>query len=171
MPCSTPPNAFSFETALQEGLPVNFIWLRDAAAIYGEQGIAPATATSAGCDLRACIEEDEAVIPAGKRLAVGSGIAIEPLVHWIAGFIYSRSGLGAVQGVTVSQGVGVIDPDYRGELVVNLLNTSGEERRIKKGDRIAQLVFHPIVRPRLQNVHQLGETVRGAGGFGHTGTR
>ena len=151
--------------------PVRIALLRDAAAIYGENGPTPATMHSAGFDLRACLEEEEAALPAGSRLAVGSGIAIEPVSAGVAGFIYSRSGLGAVQGLTVSQGVGVIDPDYRGEIVVSLLNTSGEERRIKRGDRIAQLIFQPFFRPLLHITDKLGETARGAGGFGHTGTR
>lgn len=152
-------------------LPVRIALLRDAAAIYGENGPAPATMNSAGFDLRACIEQEEALITPGARLAVGSGIAVEPLAAGVAGFVFSRSGLGAVQGLTVSQGVGVIDPDYRGEIVVSLLNTSGEERRIKRGDRIAQLVFQPFFRPLLEITDKLGETARGAGGFGHTGTR
>lgn len=170
-PKAEAPAIFPFDTALHTGMPVRFTWLRDAASIYGEQGMAPSTASSAGIDLRACIEEEEAVLAAGQRMPIGSGIAIEPLVHWVAGFVYSRSGLGAVQGLTVSQGVGVIDPDYRGEIVVSILNTSGEERRIKRGDRIAQLIFQPFVRAHLQAVDELGETARGAGGFGHTGTR
>ena len=163
--------AQAFDHTLRFGIPVRFIWLRDAASLYGENGIAPATSSSAGIDLRACTEEPETVFAPGSRFAIGSGIAIEPLFPWIAGFVYSRSGLGAVHGLTVSQGVGVIDPDYRGEIVVNLLNTSGEERRIKRGDRIAQLIFQPFARPRLENVKTLEETSRGAGGFGHTGSR
>ncbi len=153
------------------GLPVRIALLRDAATIYGQDGPAPATINSAGLDLRACLELEEAAIAPGARLAVGSGIAVEPMAPGVAGFVYSRSGLGAVQGLTVSQGVGVIDPDYRGEIVVSLLNTSGEERRIKRGDRVAQLIFQPFFRPLLEITDKLGETTRGAGGFGHTGTR
>jgi dUTP pyrophosphatase len=100
---------------------------------------------------------------------VPSGIAVEPLSPGIAGFVYSRSGLGAVHGLTVAQGVGVIDPDYRGEIRVFLLNTSGEERRLRRGERMAQLVFQAIVRMELEVAETLGETARGAGGFGHTG--
>ena len=96
---------------------VYILYLRDAAALYGE-GIAYATPDSAGMDLRACIEAESLVIEPGQRAPVPSGICIEPRVPGVAGFIYSRSGLGAVKGLTVAQGVGVIDADYRGELVV-----------------------------------------------------
>ena len=87
----------------------------------------------------------------------------------IAGFVYSRSGLGAMQGLTVAQGIGVIDPDYRGEITVVLLNTSNEERRLRRGDRIAQLVFQPALQVELEECETLGATGRGSGGFGHTG--
>ena len=76
---------------------------------------------------------------------------------------------GAMQGLTVAQGVGVIDPDYRGEITVVLLNTSGEERRLRRGDRIAQLVFQPALQVELEECETLGATGRGSGGFGHTG--
>ena len=92
----------------------------------------------------------------GGRLAIPSGIAVEPLTPGIAGFVYSRSGLGAMQGLTVAQGVGVIDPDYRGEITVVLLNTSGEERRLRRGDRIAQLVFQPALQVELEECETLG---------------
>ena len=108
-------------------------------------------------------------IPAGGRLAIPSGIAVEPLTPGIAGFVYSRSGLGAMQGLTVAQGVGVIDPDYRGEITVVLLNTANEERRLRRGDRIAQLVFQPALQVELEECETLGATGRGSGGFGHTG--
>ena len=127
---------------------VRIQYLRDSQAVYtanGAEGLRYATSGSVGLDLRACLEEDEAAIPAGGRLAIPSGIAVEPLTPGIAGFVYSRSGLGAMQGLTVAQGVGVIDPDYRGEITVVLLNTSGEERRLRRGDRIAQLVFLSLI--------------------------
>ncbi|WP_461211285.1 dUTP diphosphatase [Desulfocurvus sp. DL9XJH121] len=127
------------------------------------------TPASAGVDLRACLDRDEVEIPAGERLAVGTGIAMEIAEPGWAGFVYSRSGLGAKKGLTVSQGVGVIDPDYRGEIIVSLLNTSGERRRIQRGERIAQLVFMPVRQGTLVPVAELADTVRGAGGFGSTG--
>ena len=149
---------------------VRIQYLRDSQAVYtanGAEGLRYATSGSVGLDLRACLEEDEAAIPAG--LAIPSGVAVEPLTPGIAGFVYSRSGLGAMQGLTVAQGVGVIDPDYRGEITVVLLNTSNEERRLRRGDRIAQLVFQPALQVELEECETLGATGRGSGGFGHTG--
>lgn len=127
------------------------------------------TQDSAGVDLRACMDEEAIDIHPGERHAFPSGIAIEICQEEIAGFVFSRSGLGAKHGLTVSQGVGVIDPDYRGEIVVSLLNTGNETRTVKRGQRIAQLVFMPICRANLTPVEELTETVRGGGGFGHTG--
>ena len=134
-----------------------------------EQPPAYSTPHSAGVDLRACIDEDEVEIPAGARHAFGTGIAIEIAEPGWAAFVYSRSGLGTKKGLTVSQGVGVIDPDYRGEIIVSILNTSGERRRIQRGERIAQLVFMPVRQGTLVRVDELADTDRGAGGFGSTG--
>lgn len=131
--------------------------------------LAPATSQSAGFDLRACLDTAEAVIAPGQRLKVGTGIAVQPQAAGLAGFVYSRSGLGARDGLTVAQGVGVIDPDYTGEILVVLLNTSGQERRIANGERVAQLIFQPFIRPRWREVEELAPTKRGSGGFGHTG--
>lgn len=129
-----------------------------------------ATPGSAGMDLRADIEAAELTIAPGERAKIPTGIAIEIESPGVAGFIYSRSGLGAKHGLTVAQGVGVIDPDYRGELIVWLLNTSKEAKTITRHERIAQLVLAPVVRPIVTPVEELGETRRGDGGFGHTGT-
>lgn len=139
-------------------------------AVWREHPLAYATKDSAGLDLRACIDEPEIVVPAGGRVAVPAGLAIEIEQPGLAGFVFSRSGLGARDGLTVAQGVGVIDPDYRGEIVVWLLNTSGQERRIARGERIAQLLFLPYCTARLSFVDDLSATARGAGGFGHTGS-
>ena len=87
----------------------------------------------------------------------------------MAGFVYSRSGLGAKHGLTVAQGVGVIDPDYRGEIIVWLLNTSSKTIVLRQGDRMAQLVFLNYYQPVFGIADELGTTMRGAGGFGHTG--
>ncbi len=127
------------------------------------------TADSAGLDLRACIKEEEAVVEPGCRLAVPTGMAMEISEPGLAGFVFSRSGLGAKRGLTVAQGVGVIDPDYRGEIVVWLLNTSDEPHTVRRGQRIAQLVLLPYFRAGIIPVEELGETTRGGGGFGHTG--
>lgn len=149
---------------------INICFFRNASALYGERGITPATQESAGADLRACPETHEPLIIApGERRSIPTGIAIEPLTPGIAGFVYSRSGLGAVKGLTVAQGVGVIDPDYRGEILVFLLNTSAISHTVLPGERIAQLVFQPFARPLFHYVSDLGESGRGKGGFGHTG--
>lgn len=150
---------------------VRVVYERDAKELYEGKGLAYATPSSAGLDLRACFEtESEIRLGPGERARVPSGVRVEPLIPGVAGFVYSRSGLGAVQGLTVAQGTGVIDSDYRGEIVVFLLNTSGEERLIRRGDRVAQLVFQPVVRARIEETGQLGDTERGTGGFGHTGS-
>ena len=153
--------------------PVDIAFVRAGARELYSQGqddfLAPATSQSAGMDLRACLEAPEAVIPAGGRLKVCTGISVQPRAAGIAGFVYSRSGLGARDGITVAQGVGIIDPDYTGEILVFLLNTSGHERRIQNGERVAQLIFQPYVRPRWREVSELSATERGSGGFGHTG--
>lgn len=149
---------------------VNILYLRDARVLYGE-GLAYATPGSAGLDLRACFDGEELEIAPGARAVIPSGIAVEALISGVAGFVYSRSGLGAVKGLTVAQGVGVIDPDYRGELVVWLLNTSSDPIVVKRGDRVAQLVFQPFARLDPVEVQELSGTERGAGGFGHTGAK
>ncbi len=147
---------------------VLILYHRDAKQIY-ENAIKYATSGSVGLDLRACFEEDTVSIEASKRLAIPTGISIEILRNDTAGFVYSRSGLGAKTGLTVAQGVGVIDYDYRGEIIVYLLNTSEETQTITKGDRIAQLVFQDTYRLSTTTVESLSSTERGQGGFGHTG--
>jgi len=134
-------------------------------------GMEYSTPNSAGIDLRACIDTDFIEIKPGEKYAFPTGVAIEITVKGIAGFIYSRSGLGTKEGLTVSQGVGVIDPDYRGEIKVSLFNTSGEIRRIERGQRIAQLVFMPYYHASIIPCEELSSTERGSGGFGHTGKK
>ena len=159
-------------------IPVNLKFLRNANHFYGEKGPQPATEFSVGVDLRACFDDSnqtEITILPGERAKIGSGIAIEPLAKHeqnqppVAGFVYSRSGLGAKHGLVVAQGVGVIDPDYRGEIIIWLLNTSQNPFTIQQGERIAQLVFLNYFQPAFNIVTELGATQRGAGGFGHTG--
>lgn len=147
---------------------VRIQYMRDARDLYGG-GLAYATPGSAGLDLRACMEEEELWVQPGMRVGVPAGVAIEAPDADTAAFVYSRSGLGAVKGLTVAQGVGVIDPDYRGEICVWLLNTSPEPIRVRRGDRVAQLVFQPVRRPRPVAADTLSDTERGTGGFGHTG--
>lgn len=147
-------------------IPVNVKFLHK---VWKEHDLAYATEFSAGVDLRACIDTEELEIGPGEKAAIPAGLAIEILEPSIAAYVFSRSGLGTKDGLTVSQGVGVIDPDYRGEIKVFLLNTSGEPRRIRRGQRIAQMVFMPVFQGILTPVDELGITVRGAGGFGSTG--
>ncbi len=120
-----------------------------------------------GVDLRAL---ETVTIPAGGRHLFGLGIAIQPILPNTAGFIYSRSGLGS-KGLAVANGVGVIDPQYTGELKAMMHNTTSEDWTVQEGERICQLViqnyhaFHPVF------VEHLKETERGGGGFGSTGTK
>ena len=127
-----------------------------------------ATVGSAAMDLRACVEEAVVIAP-GARVVVPSGIAIAlPSSEYVA-LLFARSGLAAKGGVSLANGVGVIDSDYRGEIGVALLNTSDAPYTILPGDRIAQLMITPVVQPTLEVVEELPETDRGAGGFGSTG--
>ncbi|MCC8193374.1 MAG: dUTP diphosphatase [Deltaproteobacteria bacterium] len=150
---------------------VKILFLGDARSLYDSVGPAAATSGSAGFDLVAALPEDASIIeiPPGERVIVPTGIAVEPTMPGVAGFVYSRSGLGAAKGLTVAQGVGLIDPDYRGEILVYLLNTSTILHRLRRGDRVAQLVFQPFYPPVWEVCEKLGDTERGAGGFGHTG--
>ncbi len=150
---------------------VKILFLGDARELYGAVGPSAATSGSAGFDLVAALPDDapEIEVTPGERVIIPTGIAIEPLQAGVAGFVYSRSGLGAAKGLTVAQGVGLIDPDYRGEILVYLLNTSTMRHRLRRGDRVAQLVFQPYFPPQWEVCASLGETDRGGGGFGHTG--
>ncbi len=127
-----------------------------------------ATAGSAGMDLRACIDES-VTVPAGERRMIPTGLAIAlPGPEWVA-LLHARSGLAIKHGLAPANCVGVIDSDYRGEVVVGLLNSSGENYTVKPGERIAQLVIMPVTQAYISVVEELDETVRGEGGFGSTG--
>lgn len=127
-----------------------------------------ATPGSAAMDLYACLDED-VVLPAGARQLLPTGIAIAlPGADYVA-LICARSGLAARHGITMANGVGVIDSDYRGELRVALYNESDTDYTIHDGDRIAQLMVLPVVQPTLEMTAELDETERGTGGFGSTG--
>jgi len=126
-----------------------------------------ATAGSAGADLRAAVES-ELWIPAGGRRAVPTGfrIAIPP---GFEGEVRPRSGLALRHGVTLPNSPGTIDSDYRGELLVLLINLSSRPFRVRRGDRIAQLLVRPVATARFDEQATLVETDRGEGGFGSTG--
>ena len=127
-----------------------------------------ASAGAAAMDLHACL--DSAVtIPAGGRTVVPTGIAIAlPSADYVA-LVLARSGLGIKHGVVPSNCVGVIDSDYRGEVMVGLSNSGASDYTVRPGDRIAQLMVVPVVQARVTLVDELDETDRGAGGFGSTG--
>jgi len=127
-----------------------------------------ATAGSAGLDLPACLDEP-LVVPPGARVKIHTGIAIEIPGRHIVGLIFPRSGLAAKHGISLANAVGVIDSDYKGEIIVAIQNQSDMEYTITPGERIAQLVFLPVYEAVLEPVEELEETGRGAGGFGSTG--
>ena len=127
-----------------------------------------ATAGAAAADLFAVLDAPLTVPPMGRAL-VPTGVAIQlPGPEYVA-LVCSRSGMGTRHGITLSNSVGVIDSDYRGQLTVGLVNHGDVPYTIQPGDRIAQLMVLPILRPTLTVVEELDETERGAGGFGSTG--
>jgi dUTP pyrophosphatase len=128
-----------------------------------------ATAGSAGCDLRAAVRSELRVEP-GHRTLVPTGFAIALPEGWEAQ-VRPRSGLAIQHGLTVLNAPGTIDADYRGEIKVALVNLGDAAVVVARGDRIAQLVFAPVVKARWQVVDSLDETNRGAGGFGSSGRR
>ena len=126
------------------------------------------TSGSAGHDLRACISED-VILPAGGSLRLPTGIAIEMESADYVAIIAARSSMAAKYGVTMANGIGVIDSDYRGEISVLLYNHSQEDFVIHPGDRVAQLLLLPVDLPYSVEVEELSQTQRGEGGFGSTG--
>jgi deoxyuridine 5'-triphosphate nucleotidohydrolase len=130
----------------------------------------PAYATdgSAGADLTACIDAP-LTIPPGQGALVSTGIAVQIGDTSLAGLLFVRSGLSVKYGIGLSNGVGVIDSDYTGEIKVSLFNFSKAPYTIQPFDRIAQLVFTPVTLASFVLENELKETVRGEGGFGSTG--
>ena len=128
-----------------------------------------ATAGSAGYDLCACMDAPQTIEP-GERCVFPSGLAAE-IPAGTAGFVFTRSGLGIKKGIHVTNGVGVIDSDYRGEIQIGLHNLSTEPYTVQPGERIAQMIIMPYFEPVIEEVTSLTETDRGAGGFGSTGTK
>ncbi|MBO7303482.1 MAG: dUTP diphosphatase [Clostridia bacterium] len=122
---------------------------------------------SAGADLYAC-EGKEIIIEAGETKLIHTGIAME-IPNGYVGLIYARSGLAAKRGLAPANKVGVIDSDYRGEIMVALYNQSGTSQAIADGERIAQIVFTPYASAEFSVVDSLDDTDRGEGGFGSTG--
>lgn len=126
-----------------------------------------ATPGSAGLDLCACIDAP-LLLPARGHAVVPTGIAVG-LPEGTAGFVFARSGLGIKHGIALSNGVGVIDSDYTGEVCVGLINQFDEPYEIQPGERIAQLAVLPVLCPPAEAVDALAQTQRGEGGFGSTG--
>ena len=132
-----------------------------------------ATPGSAAVDLYACFDEDYLIVPAGKTILVPSGIAVNIKDPNVAAFILPRSGLGHKDGIVLGNLVGLIDSDYQGEIKISVWNRNAPgspEFVIKRGDRLAQLMFVPVVKPVFVPVEKFSfETSRGEGGFGSTG--
>ena len=128
-----------------------------------------ATPYAAGADLYADLRQPLTLVP-GQRAGIPTGIAVEPEESGYGIFLFARSGLACKQGLTLSNSVGVVDADYRGELVVWLTNLGNAPYTVTPGERIAQLVVLPVEYCEFIESETLSDTVRGAGGFGSTGT-
>ena len=127
-----------------------------------------ATKEAAGLDLRACIA-DVLILQPGDTQLISTGIAIHIANRDLAAMILPRSGLGHKHGIVLGNLVGLIDSDYQGPLMVSCWNRGKEAFTITPGDRIAQLIFVPVVHARFEVVDTFEQTERGEGGFGHSG--
>ena len=124
---------------------------------------------AAGADLYACIDESETIMPHETKL-IKTGLAMA-IPKGLVGLIFARSGLASKRGLAPANKVGVVDADYRGEVMVALHNHTNEPQTIESGERIAQMAFIPYVKGLFNVVDELSETLRGEGGFGSTGTK
>ena len=124
---------------------------------------------AAGADLYACLDAPVTVAP-HETVLVPTGLSLEIPVGW-AGLVYARSGLASKRDLAPANKVGVIDPDYRGEVMVSLHNHGTQPQTVEPGERIAQLVLTPYLTAQFFEADELSETVRGQGGFGSTGTK
>lgn len=142
--------------------PMNIKKLNDKARIptYGSE-------FAAGADLYACIENDITIEPA-QTVLIHTGLAMQ-IPEGLVGLIYARSGLASKKGLAPANKVGVIDSDYRGEIMVALHNHGTLPQTISDGERIAQIVFAPYYTAEFSIVDDLDDTTRGTGGFGSTG--
>ena len=125
---------------------------------------------AAGADLFACTEGETVEIAPHETKFIHTGIALEVPIGY-AGLIYARSGAACKRGLAPANKVGVVDSDYRGEVMVALHNHSTVEQKISAGERIAQLVVAPFLKATFTEAEELNETVRGEGGFGSTGRK
>jgi dUTP pyrophosphatase len=127
-----------------------------------------ATAGSAGLDLRACLDDDLILEP-GATILIPTGLAIHIDDPSLAAVLLPRSGLGHKHGIVLGNLVGLIDSDYQGQLFVSCWNRSQTAFTINVGERIAQMVFVPVIQVAFEQVDEFTSTERGTGGFGHTG--
>jgi len=127
-----------------------------------------ASEAAAGADLRACLDAPAEIAPA-ETVLIHTGLAVE-IPEGCAGLVFARSGLSMKRDLAPANKVGVVDSDYRGELMVALHNHGAETRTVEPGERIAQLVLVPVLRAAFEEAESLDATARGAGGFGSTGT-
>lgn len=127
-----------------------------------------ATPGSAGIDLRACLSQPLELARGATEL-IPSGIAVHLGDPGLAGVVLPRSGLGHKHGIVLGNLVGLIDSDYQGQVFVSCWNRGGESFTIQPGERIAQMVFVPVVQPAFEVVDEFDRSVRGSGGFGHSG--
>jgi deoxyuridine 5'-triphosphate nucleotidohydrolase len=129
-----------------------------------------ATDGAAGLDLCACLDEPLTIRP-GETHLVPTGFAIHIGEHHLAAMILPRSGLGHKHGIVLGNLVGLIDSDYQGQIFVSVWNRGRETFTVEPGDRIAQMIFTPVVRVDFDVVEEFEESRRGHGGFGHTGKK
>ena len=136
--------------------------LRDGAKLptYG-------SVEAAGADLYACLEHPVVVKP-GETVFIPTGISLEVPPH-CAGLIYARSGMACKRGLAPANKVGVVDSDYRGEIIVALYNHGNAAQTVENGERVAQFVITPVLTPVYEAVEELTDTARNQGGFGSTG--
>ena len=128
------------------------------------------TPYAAGADLYACMDEDVLVIESGETKFEHTGLSIE-LPEGTVGLVYARSGLASKRGIAPANKVGVVDSDYRGEIMVAMHNHSPLPQSIEKGERVAQLVVAPYLTADFEEVDELAESARGISGFGSTGNK
>lgn len=128
------------------------------------------SASAAGADLYACTGEAVTTFNPGESKFIRTGIAVE-IPEGYVGLIYARSGIACKRGLAPSNKVGVIDSDYRGEIMVSLHNHSTETQQIEDGERIAQMVIAPYLAVQFEETESLTDTERGTGGFGSTGVK
>ena len=127
-----------------------------------------ATDGASACDVYAAPDEP-ITVPSGEIRLIPTGFAMDGAPEDVTILLFARSGLAAKHGIALANGVGVIDSDYRGEVKVALINNSKTDYTVMPGERIAQMMFVPIIRPSFVVTEDFTETDRGCGGFGHTG--